>query len=54
MSNIATDLAPEHSDERKEFLTIDRNYYFAIAPDPTELELARIRELIRRLIARVS
>lgn len=54
MSNVVMDLAPEYSDERKEFLTIDRDYYFAIAPDPTELELARIRELIRRLTARVS
>lgn len=49
MSNVVMDLPPDHADELKEMLTIDEDYYLAVAPDPTDAQLAEIREVLKRL-----
>jgi hypothetical protein len=43
---------PRESRVKMEFMGIEEDYYTAIAPDPTEKELATMREQLRRLCHR--
>lgn len=49
MADTLTDLDPEAARSVKQFLTIDDDYYVEIAPDPSDEELEKIRELLRRI-----
>lgn len=50
MDDLFMDVDPETSKLRKEFLTIDEDYFTAVAPDPTAEELAEMRRLLRAIV----
>lgn len=50
MDDLFMDVDPETSKVRKELLTIDEDYYTAVAPDPTPEELAEARRLLRAIV----
>lgn len=50
MDDLFMDVDPETSKLRKELLTIDEDYFTAVAPDPTPDELAEARRLLRTIV----
>jgi hypothetical protein len=46
------DKDPRESQVMKQWMGIDQDYFSAIAPEPTELELAAIRKTLRQLCIR--
>jgi hypothetical protein len=42
-ASFIMDVDPETASRRKRFLTIDDDYYTAIAPDPSEADIAAAR-----------
>lgn len=50
MDDLFMDVDPKTSKLRKEFLTIDDDYYTAVAPDPTPEQLAEARRLLRTIV----
>ena len=54
MPDLVMDKTPEHSRFIKRQLAIPDDYYTGIAPDPSEAELSRARQVLRDLTASVD